>query len=30
VAECVVDLSDEESQVLADHLRREMGPGMHL
>jgi len=30
VAECVVDLSDEESQVLADHLRREIGQGMDL
>lgn len=30
VAECVIDLSDEESQVLADHLRREIGQGMDL
>jgi hypothetical protein len=30
VAECVIDLSDEESQVLADHLRREIGQGTDL
>jgi len=30
VAECVVDLSDEESQVLADRLRREIGHGTDL
>jgi anti-sigma factor RsiW len=30
VAECVIDLSDEESQVLADHLRREIGEGTDL
>ncbi len=30
VAECVIDLSDEESQVLADRLRREIGHGKDL
>jgi hypothetical protein len=30
VAECVIDLSDEESQVLADNLRREIGRGTDL
>ena len=30
VAECVIDLSDEESQVLADRLRREIGHGTDL
>jgi hypothetical protein len=30
VAECVIDLSDEESQALADRLRREIGPGTDL
>jgi len=30
VAECLVDLSDEESQVLADRLRREIGHGKDL
>ncbi|HEY2942563.1 MAG TPA: hypothetical protein VGN09_09030 [Vicinamibacteria bacterium] len=30
VAECLVDLSDEESQILADRLRREIGHGKDL
>jgi hypothetical protein len=30
VAECMIDLSDEESQVLADRLRREIGYGKDL
>jgi len=30
VAECMIDLSDEESQVLADRLRREIGHGKDL
>jgi hypothetical protein len=30
VAECVIDLSEEDSQLLADDLRREIGAGMDL
>jgi len=29
-AECLIDLSDEESEFLADNLRREIGPGRDL